>query len=106
MRPRIAIVAAAATLSSKFCVLRSAAEGATTAPCRSYPSSDSKRGLRAEQPSTQSGLRKKEAATSFVFSTKWIQLATTYTLCVIFTILVSLTQDNALFASKAKINVS
>ena len=28
-----------------------------------------------------------------------------YTLCVIFTILVSFSRDNALFASKAKINV-
>ena len=28
-----------------------------------------------------------------------------YALCVIFTIVVSLSQDNALFASKAKINV-
>ena len=28
-----------------------------------------------------------------------------YALCVIFTILVSFSQDNALFASKAKINV-
>ena len=75
MRPRIAIVVVASHRigggNVKFKVLcpsrrRSMAAAAAQKPCaaalcRSYPSSDSKRGLRAEQkPSaTQSGLRKK-----------------------------------------------
>ena len=93
VRPRIAIVVVVASHrigggNVKFKVLcpsrrRSMAAAAAqkpcaTALCRSYPSSDSKRGLRAEQkPSaTQSGLRKKSLPrllcekTSFVFSTQ------------------------------------
>ena len=93
VRPRIAIVVVVASHrigggNVKFKVLcpsrrRSMAAAAAQKPCaaalcRSYPSSDSKRGLRAEQkPSaTQSGLRKKSLPrllcekTSFVFSTQ------------------------------------
>ena len=93
VRPRIAIVVVASHRigggNVKFKVLcpsrrRSMAAAAAQKPCaaalcRSYPSSDSKRGLRAEQkPSaTQSGLRKKSLRgssacekTSFVFSTQ------------------------------------
>ena len=98
MRPRIAIVVVASHRigggNVKFKVLcpsrrRSMAAAAAQKPCaaalcRSYPSSDSKRGLRAEQkPSaTQSGLRKKvfeaplpEDLFRFL-NTKWIQLVT------------------------------
>ena len=99
VRPRIAIVVVASHRigggNVKFKVLcpsrrRSMAAAAAqkpcaTALCRSYPSSDSKRGLRAEQkPSaTQSGLRKKKSSEAplredlFRFlNTKWIQLVT------------------------------